>query len=104
VTTAKTAKYLQSLLADPGFTQISPTILYEDNQAVIHMINLGKPMAPSHHINVQHFAIQEWHANGDIHMRYIPTSIQLAKVMTKACGSVLHHCHIHHIMGHFHLD
>jgi len=38
-------------------------LLYEGNQAVIAMINQQKPPSFSRHIDVQFFAIQEWHTS-----------------------------------------
>ncbi len=60
VSAAKMAKYLWSVLADLGFPQKGPTTLYEDNQAAIAMVNESKPTARSRHVEIQHFAIQEW--------------------------------------------
>jgi hypothetical protein len=60
VAAAKTAKYLRTVLADLGFQQHGPTVLYEDNEATILMVNASKPTARSRHIAIQHFAIKEW--------------------------------------------
>jgi len=57
---AKIARYLCSVLKDLGFAQEHPTVLYEDNQAAITMINQQKPTTCSRHIDVQFFAIQDW--------------------------------------------
>jgi hypothetical protein len=35
-------------------------LLYEDNASIIKMINAGKPTERSRHINIQHFAMQDW--------------------------------------------
>jgi len=43
VHTAKIARYLHSISKDLGFAQEHPTVLYEDNQAAIAMINQQKP-------------------------------------------------------------
>jgi hypothetical protein len=66
VQAAKIAKYLRSILLELGYAQSGPTVLYEDNQAAILMINASRPTPRSRHIDIQHFAIQEWKANGDI--------------------------------------
>ncbi len=57
---AKTAKYLQSVLDELDFQQKQQTPLYEDNLAAIKMVNSEKSTRRSRHINIQHFAIQEW--------------------------------------------
>jgi hypothetical protein len=58
---AKMAKYLHSVLAELGFPQDGPTPLYEDNMAAIAMINENHPTPCACHVDIQHFAIQEWH-------------------------------------------
>jgi hypothetical protein len=60
VTATKMAKYLCSVLAELGFPQDGPTPLYEDNLAAIAMINENHPTPCACHVNIQHFAIQEW--------------------------------------------
>jgi len=97
---AKIARYLHSILKDLGFAQEHPTVLYEDNQAAIAMINQRKPTTRSRHIDVQFFAIQEWHRQGDILMKHIAGILNLADDSTKALGWILHHWHACRAMGH----
>jgi len=97
---AKIARYLCSVLKDLGFTQEHPTVLYEDNQAAIAMINQCKPTTCSRHIDVQFFAIQEWRRQGDILMKHITGILNMADDSTKALGWILHHWHARRAMGH----
>ena len=99
---AKVARYLRSVLKDLGFAQENPTILYEDNQAAIAMINQRKPTTRSRHIDVQFFAIQEWRRQGDILMKHIAGILNPADDSTKALGWILHHRHARRSMGHHH--
>jgi len=101
VNAAKTAKYLRAVMSDLGFAQVGPTPLYEDNEAAILIVNAGKPTARSRHIDIQHFAIQEWKRRGDIVMCHIPGIINIADNMTKANGYVLHQRHARRAMGHY---
>jgi hypothetical protein len=55
-----------------------------DNVAVIVMINERKPTTHSRHINIQHFAIQEWCQHGNIVMHHIPGIINPSDQATKA--------------------
>jgi hypothetical protein len=100
VAAAKTAKYLRTVLAELGFQQHSPTVLYEDNQATILMVNASKPTTRSRHIAIQHFAIQEWKEQGDIILEHIPGTINPADALTKALGWILHSRHVRRAMGH----
>jgi hypothetical protein len=77
ISAAKVAKYLCSVLNQLSIHQDSPTILYEDNEAAIEMINQNKPTPRSHHIDIEHFAIQEWHQEKSITMKYISTLINI---------------------------
>jgi hypothetical protein len=101
VSAAKTAIYLRSVLNELGFPQIGPTILYEDNQATILMVNASKPTTRSRHIDIQHFAIQSWKDRGDIILQHIPGVINPADALTKALGWVLHQRHVRRAMGHY---
>ena len=100
VSAAKMAKYLRSVLADLGFPQKGPTTLYEDNQAAIAMVNESKPTARSRHIEIQHFAIQEWQRREQIIMKYLCTDLNVADSETKALGWLLHSRHVRRSMGH----
>ena len=101
VQSAKIAKYLRSILHELGYTQPSPTVLYEDNQAAILMINASRPTPRARHIDIQHFAIQEWKSNGDIILCHIPGIINPADALTKSLGSTLHYRHVRRMMGHY---
>jgi len=99
--TAKAVKHLQSVLNDLGPLPLKPSIIYEDNKAAIDMINDSKPMMRSCHIDVQHFAIQEWRNKGEIEMCHIPRIINPADDETKSLSWTLHSRHSRRTMGHF---
>jgi len=80
--------------------QEQPTVLYEDNKAAIAMINQQKPTTCSQHIHVQFFAIQEWREQGNILMKHISGSLNMADDSTKALGWILCHWHARCAMGH----
>ena len=101
VQAAKTAKYLRSVLHELGIPQTDPTPLYEDNMAAIAMINERKPTPRSRHIDIQHFAIQEWRQRGLIIMHHIPGVINVADQATKALSWTLHSRHARRSMGHY---
>ncbi len=102
VSAAKVAKCLRSVLHELGFAQGKPTPLYVDNQAAIAMVNERKPTPRSRHIHIQHFAIQEWRAAGDIELHHIPGTINASDQATKALGWTLHSRHVRRSMGHHH--
>jgi hypothetical protein len=98
---AKIAKYFRTILCELGHEQHLPTPLYIDNQAAINMINESRPTPRARHIDIQHFAIQEWRAHGDITALHIAGTLNPADSETKAVGSTLHHRHARRAMGHF---
>ena len=63
VLAAKHARYLHFVLAKLGFTQSGPTKIYEDNMLAIKMVNTKIPTKQLQHIDIQHFAIQDWKDN-----------------------------------------
>jgi hypothetical protein len=90
---AKIAKYLRFVLEELGFAQKDPTPLYVDNLAAIPMINENKPTPRSRHIDIQHFAIQEWRARKLIELHHIPGVVNPTDQATKALGWTLHSRH-----------
>ena len=100
VSAAKSAKYLRYILKELGFEESGPTVLFEDNASAIKMINAGKPTQRSRHIDIQHFAIQEWRQQQDILLVHIPGTSNPSDDYTKPLGWVLHHRHCRRMMGH----
>jgi hypothetical protein len=100
IATAKVVCYLRSVLTDLGYPPSGPTILHEDNQAVLDIVNKEVPSKRTRHIDIQYFALQDWCARGLIKMAYVPGIINPADQATKAVGSTLHYCHVHCSMGH----
>ena len=101
VTAAKHAKYLRAVLLELGYPQDVPTPLYEDNMSAMNMINNRVPTERSRHIDIQHFAIQDWADAKDIVMQHIPGILSIPNGLTKALGWVLHSRHARRMMGHF---
>jgi hypothetical protein len=98
---AKIAKYLRSVLDELGFPCAGPTPLYEDNQAAIAMVNESRPTPRVRHLDIQHFAIQEWRARGIIQLFHIPGVINSADQQTKPLSFTLHSRHARRSMGHY---
>jgi len=47
-------------MTDLGFPPKGPTVMYCDNQSATNMINARVPNERSRHIDIQHFAMQDW--------------------------------------------
>jgi len=100
IAAAKHERYLHAIVKQLGFLSSEPTLLHCDNQSAINVINAGVPIERSRHIDIQHFAIQDWKDSGDIVMKFIPGFINPSDDLTKPLGWVLHERHARHIMGH----
>ena len=92
---------MRSILKELGFEQTGPTTLYCDNQSAINMANARVPTERSRHVDMQHFAIQDWKEAGDIIMSFIPGIINPSDDLTKPLGWILHARHARRIMGHY---
>ena len=101
VTCAKAAKYLRSVLQQLEAIRPGATPLFVDNQAAIAMVNESRPTPRARHIEIQHFAIQEWREKGDIVLRHCPGIVNASDDLTKALGWVLHNRHARRSMGHY---
>ncbi|KAI2490688.1 Reverse transcriptase (RNA-dependent DNA polymerase) [Fragilaria crotonensis] len=74
---------------------------FEDNAAAILMVNASRPTPRARHIDIQHFALQEWKAANEIVLSHIPGVVNSADSLTKSLGSTLHHRHVRRLMGHY---
>ncbi len=76
--------YLRRLLEQLGFAQQSPTPVYEDNTACIEWGNNiigGRERAK--HIDIRKHFAHEVIQNGEMRLVRVPTSSQLADILTK---------------------
>ena len=101
VTCAKIAKYLRYVLTELNAIAPGPTKLFIDNMAALMMINESRPTPRARHIEIQHFAIQEWRERGDILMQHLAGIINAGDGLTKPLGWVLHARHARRGMGHY---
>jgi hypothetical protein len=76
-----------------GSEQQAPFPLWMDNQSAINMINARVPTERSWHIDIQHFATQDWKDAGDIIMSFIPGIPNPSDDLTKPLGWILHERH-----------
>jgi len=101
VATAKHARCMRAIMTDLGFPPKGPTVMYCDNQSAINVINARVPTERSRHIDIQHFAIQDWKESGAIVMEFISGVINPFDDLTKPLGWVLHDRHARRVMGHY---
>ena len=91
--------YLQSILEEIGLEQQDATVLFEDNQGALLMANAQQPTKRTRHMEIKHFALQDWVLQDLLTLQQIDTKDNYSDVMTKATARVLFHWHINYIMG-----
>ena len=101
VTCAKIVRYMRHILKELNLLKDGPTKLYVDNLACMNIVNERRPTPRTRHIEVQHFAVQEWRENKEILMEHIPGPINPSDDLTKALTWVLHGRHSRRAMGHY---
>ena len=76
--------YLRSILHDIGITQHEATILYEDNQGSLQMVQAQQPTKRTRHIDIKHFVLQDWCEQDLMTIKRINTTDNSSDIMTKA--------------------
>ena len=54
---AKVVKYLRLVLADLGYPLSEPTLIYEDNDSTVKIINNDRPTPRSRHVAIRYFGL-----------------------------------------------
>ena len=83
-TTAADITWLQHLLHDIGIQLDRHPLLLCDNKSAIHLSHNPVFHARTKHIEIDCHFIREKVTVGDLHLRYLPTSKQIADILTKA--------------------
>jgi hypothetical protein len=80
---AKLVAWGRQFLQELGFDQILPTIIYEDNQSTIHMVNHGNDKGRTKHIDIRYHYIREKVADRSILIEYLPSLLMISDILTK---------------------
>ena len=91
--------FIRSLLNHIQIPQDKATIIYEDNNGSILMANAGKPTRRARHLDLKHFAIQDWIEKDLLYLKWISTTNNCSDSLTKALGRILQYKHMDYIMG-----
>jgi hypothetical protein len=78
-------KYLRSLMRELGHKQAESTLIWEDNKAAILIAeNECSSAGRSKHIDVRYKFVAQAVTEGSVRVRYTPTDMNFADVLTKA--------------------
>lgn len=87
------AMWLRNLLQDLKVKCDGPTILYEDNQSCIRVAEEPREHKRMKHIDVKYNFIRDAIVTKCVDVRYTPSEMQLADIMTKPLGRNLFEKH-----------
>ena len=79
----KDTVYYRQLLADLGWPQALPTVVYADNKIMVSLVVAPQVSSRSRHIEIHHHYIRQLSARGVIVVRYVPAVQMRANVLTK---------------------
>ena len=80
----KEIMWARSLLAELGYPQLNPTILYEDNMSTIHIINNDCNSQKTKHVDIRYNVVREQVQKRKITMEHLPTKDMTSDMLTKA--------------------
>jgi hypothetical protein len=84
---AKTCLFFRNLLAEMGFPQSKPTVIYCDCMSAVHLAHTEAYRELSRHFDPCLHIIREWRKRGLITVRKIGTADNVADILTKAMQS-----------------
>ena len=85
--------WIRQLLADLGYPQRSPTILYIDNQSSISLAKNPAIYSRIKHISIHYHFIREYLKNDEINIQFISTQEMIADILTKPLPAPKHRKH-----------
>jgi hypothetical protein len=71
-------------LAELNFPQSNPTVINEDNQSTLAVVNKATSGSKLRHVKLKHQFVKELIKNKDIVLVYCPTTEMIADILTKA--------------------
>ena len=87
---AKEMIWFKYLLKDLGMSKYQPAILFCDNQGAIALAKNPTHHAKTKHVDVQLHFIRDHVEKGTINVKYCPTEVMLADLMTKGLARERH--------------
>lgn len=76
--------WLRRLLAEIGYPEKGPTLLWEDNQGTIAIARNPVSHGRTKHIDIRHHFVREAVINKIVDLKYCPTEYMVADILTKA--------------------
>jgi hypothetical protein len=91
-------KWLRGLLDELGITSAHAPTLFGDNQSTQSLTTNGVKSERTKHIDIKYHFVTDEVARGNVQLQWIPTTEQLADVLTKALGAPQHTALVEQLM------
>ena len=85
-------------MSEVGLEQELPATLNGDNMSLIAMTANNKGYSRAKHIDIWHHYIHERIQEGNIEMKHIPSSKNLADILTKLLPRIIHQRLVHGLL------
>jgi hypothetical protein len=82
--------WLRGLLSELGWDQTEPSVIWQDNQSTLQMVDGHRNHQASKHINVKYHFTGEQVELGYLELVYCPTEEMVADILTKPLGRESH--------------
>jgi hypothetical protein len=82
--TSKLVSWARQFLADLGFQQVAPTVIFEDNLSTIHLVEFGNDKGKTKHMDVRFHYIRELVESDQVKLNHKSTLDMIADILTKA--------------------
>jgi hypothetical protein len=96
---AKEIKWMRGLLADLGFPQLDPTVVYEDNTACIALANGHGNQKRTKHFDVRLHYVRELVDEKIITVEHITSEEMIADLLTKSMPKLRFKSLAHKLLG-----
>jgi hypothetical protein len=83
---AQEAVCLRRLLTDFNQQIIGPTVIYEDNQSCIKLLQDERSSHHTKHIATKYHFVRDLFKSGEIDVKYCPSETMTADILTKPLG------------------
>lgn len=86
--TCQEAVWLRNLLKDFNEEQTQPTVIFEDNQSCIKLVNKDKYSKRTKHVSTKYHFVKNLKDTGITNYLYCPTEVMVADILTKPLARI----------------
>lgn len=87
---AQQIQWMYSAMSEVGYPQPRPAIIHADNTSAIALTRNTRNNARVKHIDIRHHFLRELVEAGELLLKYIPSTENIADLLTKPLGRIAH--------------